>query len=234
MAIALQTVQEQTGARVAVFGSSSAVLASVACLGLLVLFPLPHWLVREYGPVELAQAGAWWVSAAVALFSAGLGRHGLRGRALLGWLGVLSVLAFAREFDMHESLNPEVLGDWGVRYRADWWLDAATPVAVKLLWASAALFLVVGVFMPLLIARPHPLRQLLVGHPATVVLGLAVAAMAMGYVMDDLLGRDQFIPWTMTEGIEESFELIGAVLWFAGILLAVRSPMLVIHRRREA
>lgn len=227
MAVDLQNTQDFGGfsaaaGRIAVFA-----IATAGGLGLLILFPLPHWLVREYGPVELLQAAAWWSSAAIALLSAAAGRQGVRGRAVLTWLGVLSALAFCREFDMHVSLNPETLGDWGVRYRSDWWLDPDVSLGLKALWAGAGATVMLLVTVPLLIARPNPFRQLFVGHTTTVLLGLGVASMGAGYAMDDLFGRNQFIPWTMTEGIEESFELVGAVLWLVGVACATRSPMLV-------
>ena len=168
----------------------------------------------------------------VEAYEAAGGRQGLRGRAVLTWLGVLSALAFCREFDMHESLNPETLGAWGVRYRSDWWLDPEVSLGLKAAWASSAAVIGLLVTVPLLIARPSPFGQVFAAHPATLLLGFGVASMGCGYAMDDLLGRDQFISWTITEGIEESFELMGAALWMLGVACATRSPMLV--RRRGA
>ena len=150
MAVALQHVHEATWAgHGPLKGLVLWCAATLALVGLVVAYPLPHALVREYGPLELIQAGCWWGAAAVAFFSSGFGRHGLRGRALLGWLGVVSALAFAREFDMHESLNPETLGDWGVRYRVDWWIDASVPLTIKAFWAAITVVLALAASLPL-------------------------------------------------------------------------------------
>jgi len=233
MSVPLETVHDYPGGWAAGKRIGVYAIATAAVLGLVVLFPLPHWLVREDGPVELLQASCWWSAAAIGLLSAAAGRQGIRGRAVLTWLGVLSALAFAREFDMHESLNPETLGAWGVRYRSDWWLDPEVSLGLKAMWASSAAAVGLLITVPLLIARPNPLGQALAGHPATLLLGLGVASMAGGYAMDDLLGRDQFLASATTQKIEETLELMGALLWLLGVASATRSPMLVARRAAE-
>ncbi|MFG0305086.1 MAG: hypothetical protein ACF8Q5_02590 [Phycisphaerales bacterium JB040] len=187
-------------------------------LGLLAS-PSPEMLRAVYsegGFIELAQQGVWSASALCAglLFWRERGPHGHRMVTL--WLGVLAVLFLLRELDLHESLNPEVLGDWGVRYRIDWWLDGSVAWWLKGLWAGVGVLVGAAVVVPLVLAggirgMPHKdsaRLRLLAG---------AAVCLGMGFVFDDLL-RHVITNEAVKQTCEEGWELAGAVLYLGAVL----------------
>lgn len=183
----------------------------------------------ENGPVENLQVICWCLSLVLGLVIAFKPTQ-VRDRVFGAWLALLAGLAILRELDRHVLLNPETLGEWGVRYRIDWWLSAETPVLVRLVWLVAGAALLTSLILPFTYAAPKFVVHLRARDGAWWLLTLAVAALFLGYAFDDLLGRDQFVASSITKAVEESFELLGAGLWTAGLWSLRRVPL---HRREQ-
>lgn len=91
---------------------------------------------EEGGVLELTQAAILGTAvpwAAVAALRLPPGRY----RAWGGVLMFVALGAYAREADFHTVLNPQYLGEWGLRYRADWWLNGQVSLWLKLGWVVA-------------------------------------------------------------------------------------------------
>lgn len=61
---------------------------------------------------------------------------------------IITAVAAAREMDAHVLLNPETIGEFGVRYRIDWWLDGDVSFLRKLTWAAIAALAVAAATAP--------------------------------------------------------------------------------------
>ena len=202
-------------------------------------------IAAEDGPVEMAQVTMWCIAAACALLMfpripddvtpvsaarvpAGNGDEnaddnapGTRDRAaswFTAWLGVMALLATARELDLHVVANPETLGAWGVRYRLDWWADFGVPIGPKLLWAGVFLVIGTAVVFPILRAWPT-LARALKRRPLVLAMGvLSGLGLFIGWAWDDL-----FREWTSAYGpyIEEGAELMGSWAYLVAVGLLV-------------
>ncbi|MGP1273395.1 MAG: hypothetical protein ACTS22_08665 [Phycisphaerales bacterium] len=176
-------------------------------------------LVEEGGPVERAQIALWTaaaVTAALLSLGAPLGR-GVRG--LLALLAVLSLAAAAREFDAHIYLNPETLGDLGVRYRIDWWLDGSVSLGLKLGWAIVAVAILAALLAPAWLGRRAVLDMVRARPAAFWCFVASAAALAAGFAVDDLL-RNR-IDLQLGHLIEEGVELLGPIFYLAGTMCLV-------------
>ncbi len=174
-------------------------------------------MFAEHGIIESAQLAAW-----AAAFLAGVGfllkRPPPRERLFALWLCLVASLAALREMDAHTLLNPETLGAWGVRYRLDWWLSAGAPIGARMLWFVVGA-LMAGAVVASTARVASMFDELRRGHEAAWVLfALAGAGIVCGYLLDDILGRGRIVPAVYTQGLEESLELAGAVLYTAGVL----------------
>lgn len=173
---------------------------------------------EEGGVLELTQAavlGTAVLLSAVAAVRLPAGP----ARAWSALLCLLALLAYAREADFHIVLNPRYLGAWGLRYRLDWWLSGEVALSVKLAWA-VALATPVALFGWLYYASGvHPLRALWERRPVAKAMLACVGLYVVGYALDDVLGRGQFLPTWVTMPAEELAEL-GAAL----VLLVLCSP----------
>ncbi|MFG0326893.1 MAG: hypothetical protein ACF8SC_06460 [Phycisphaerales bacterium JB037] len=174
----------------------------------------------EDGLIEYAQLGLWGVcvlvAGAVALTTPG------RARAAAAWRGVLGAVAGARELDLHIKLNPETLGEWGVRYRLDWWTDMSVPLGVKSMWLAIGLAIGIALVLPIYLARQDPIRLLKARHPASVLFAIAIGGLAMGWAMDDL-----FRGWFAEEpaqALEELCELAGVGFYLGSVIACRRIP----------
>jgi hypothetical protein len=191
----------------------------------------PALLHAEGGPIEDIQFGGWLVGALVCAVLALRGRR--RGDRLMpAWLGVLAVGCAARELDLHEKLNSDVIGSLGVHYRIDWWLDGAVPLWLKAGWALVALVVLALVVLPPLLVRPPTARLLRAGDAGTWLLLLAGLLLFGGYAFDDLFGRGRFIEDVqVTKAIEESLELGGVAAFLGSVLAGFGAPLSVRARR---
>lgn len=169
----------------------------------------------ESGIIETAQLIIWLASGLIALTTALTSRDPQRRAPLLA-LGVLALVAAAREYDLHIYLNPETLGEYGVRYRIDWILDGSVPFWLKAGWI--AIFATIAVILYTLIARAGPqFKQMFATRaPAALMLIGSVAFIVIGYALDDLM-RGMFSG--QRGPFEESAELVAVLLFFGAVLV---------------
>lgn len=168
----------------------------------------------EGGLVETAQFWIWVASALIALAIAFTARDPERRAPLLA-LGVVAILAAARENDLHIYLNPETLGPYGVRYRIDWLLDGAVPIWLKGGWL--AIFALIGLIVVLTFRRAGPqFKQMFAARTLTALLLIGTFVFILiGYTLDDLM-RGIF---SGRRGpFEESAELLAALLFLGAVL----------------
>lgn len=170
-----------------------------------------HVAHEELGLLELIQLGVW----CLAVLSAGVVAPRIQN-AKAFWstvfLGVLCVLALMRELDMHILLNPKTLGDWGVRFRWDWWVSLSAPVLPRLMWAAIAGVTFVAVFVPFWKSRGKP--DFSKARPRLFV--LALVFLFLGFSADHLIRH--FMLSETVRFFEEYFELIGSVLVWAAVM----------------
>lgn len=178
----------------------------------------------EGGPMEWMQTIAWLAGAATALLAAAMLRD-RDARALLSLLAAGALLVAARESDLHEKLNSDQFGYWGVHYRRDWWLSADTPLPPRIVWAIAGLLiLVVGGWLAwrsaiAVFLRGSPLGRLV--WPLAAAAGLMVA----GYALDDLLRYRQGINLRQSQVCEETLETAAVLVYLAAIGWGVKLGM---------
>jgi hypothetical protein len=75
-------------------------------------------------------------------------------RLLAMCLGTAALLAGLRELDLHHALGPDVLGDYGMRFRIAWWLDGDVNFALKVGWLIVFALLGTLLAYPLWKVRP--------------------------------------------------------------------------------
>lgn len=168
----------------------------------------------ESGLIEIMQVCAWLASAFIAWAVAFTARDAERPAPLFA-LGVLAILAAAREIDLHIHLNPETLGPYGVRYRIDWLLDGEVPIWLRGGWL--AIFALVGCILVLVFRRAGPqFKRMFAARTLTALLLVGTFGFILiGYTLDDLM-RGIF---SGQRGLfEESVELLAALLYLSAVL----------------
>jgi hypothetical protein len=196
-----------------------------------VLVAAAHWLspesdalYREGGVLEDISVGIWFLSALLAVGTM-MQFANPRTRLMAVWTSWLALLAALRELDLHIWLNPKHLGEYGVRYRLDWWLSTETSVWLRLGWL---LFFVVviglAVYPPVRLWK-RLLSLLLQGDSLMGFLWVAVIFLLGGFVIDDLLRPVHFVELGTKQLCEETSEMIGALLYFIGMVLHWRRPL---------
>lgn len=182
--------------------------------------------IAETSALEHPQTWLWAACAGLA-FSAIAKGPTFRDRMNAFWLWALATLAALRELDLHVQLNPETHGwGFGVSYKLEWWLDAGSaPLIVKLVWACIGVGAIAALLVPPLIVRAPVLHLLRRRDPATLLFIASIALLGAGYVMDDVLGRGQFLSPALAVGIEESAELLGVLAFLASLVLTHRKPL---------
>jgi hypothetical protein len=203
-------------------------------LAVLVLIPLclayaissdPKGLHAEGGPVESLSVACW--VAALLLCVASLFRYNNRlDRLVFKWFSFICALAAARELDAHVLLNPQYLGQFGVRYRTDWFFSNKFKVSIflKLMWAAIFLVPLTLLIAPLFILRKPILRLIRNGDVATGLFLLGIIGLAIGFVCDDTLRKTHFISLNLRQAIEESAEMLGALFFLTGIFCLFLEP----------
>ncbi|MEX2217169.1 MAG: hypothetical protein WD749_00290 [Phycisphaerales bacterium] len=200
-------------------GATAILVAEAACY-----LPAPDWIQvhAESGPIELMQNACWSAAALIAGAEA-LRRRGT-DRLFTAWLFVVGTMAAARELDLHEWLNPDRIGRWGVSFRADWWFSLeSAPLWLKAAWALAFALLAFTLLAPMLALWRPALRLLVRGDAAAGLFAVAIACMGCGYISDDLL-RHAGLPVEPLQAIEETFELFGAASFLASVILLAHTP----------
>lgn len=186
----------------------------------------------ERGPIETLQIVAWGVGLVAGLWIALRGGEA-RNRVFAAWLSLLAALAVLRELDAHTLLNPQTMGDWGVRYRIDWWLSGSTPVLPRVLWLLFGAALITALVAPFLRVAPKFVKLLRARDGAWLLFAAGAAALFGGYACDDLLGRGQFVDPKYSKAVEEAMELLGATCFAAGVLGHKRKPLGIREARAE-
>jgi len=183
----------------------------------------PANLHAENGPIEQMTLAAWLASTLTAAFA--FKRHrGRHDRPAIAWLGTLSLLAALREADAHVLLNPAYLGQFGVRYRLDWFLSPNVSLPLRAAWlvlfATVALLLI----MPVVLTR-LPLGCLLCeGDAAAGLFLISILCLAVGYASDDLLRGTHLLPREILKAIEEVGEMLGGFSFLACLLSLLWKP----------
>ncbi len=139
-------------------------------------------------------------------------------RAVAFWLGFVAFLALLRESDAQHLLNPETLGEWGVRYRIDWWLSGDVSIPLRLFWFVVFTAAITAAALPLTYMKFPFFRMLLSGDRATGLFIFAILLLFCGYAMDDLLRDAGFLSPGLKMLAEELFELAGAVAYLASMI----------------
>lgn len=170
---------------------------------------------EEDGPVERAQIVLWAI-ASIAGVALSLSATRRSTRAILLLLATLAALAVARELDAHIYLNPEKLGDMGVRYRIDWWLDGGVSPMLKAMWAMIAISAAAALFGPAWFAKGAIIRIFRERALPFWFFATAGVCLITGFAVDDLLRNK--IDLQLGHVIEESVELVGPILYLAGTL----------------
>jgi hypothetical protein len=181
-------------------------------------------LYREDGVLEDITVGIWFLSALLAVWTT-IRFNNPNTRLMAVWTGWLALLAALRELDLHIWLNPKHLGEYGVRYRIDWWLSMETSVWLRLGWL---LFFVVVI--GLAVYPPFRLWKRLLGlwlrgDSLMGFLCVAVGFLFLGFVIDDILRPVHFVELGTKQLCEETSETIGALLYFIGMILHWRRPL---------
>lgn len=181
----------------------------------------------EGGPLEVAQMLCWFAAAVVAL--GGVGHAGSwRDRASAVWLAGVALLAAAREADVHDRLRSGSSWLPPVHFRIDWLLDPAQAFGAKVFWLAAFAIAGACLVLPLLFMRAPTARFLRTGDAPTWLLILAFTFLGWGYLADDVLGRGRLgLHYEVTQGIEELFELCGALTFLAALLCEFVRPLSV-------
>jgi hypothetical protein len=168
-------------------------------------------LFSEGHAVQTAQAVVWALTAVVALATASR-RRGLDG-IVLAWQGTLALLALARELDLHELLHAAT----PMHFRLRWLLESDA----SRWWKAGVLGLVLAaaamVFAPLLVLRARWRPLLRQGDRETWLLVAALACLAAGYLLDDIVGRWTGLDRAWTKPVEETLELVGAVAFWTSV-----------------
>jgi hypothetical protein len=168
-------------------------------------------LMSEGHAVQTAQAVVWALSAVVALATAS-SRRGLDA-VVPAWLGALALLALAREMDLHEMLHATT----PIHFRLRWLLESDA----SFWWKAGVLGLVLAmaavVVAPLIVLRSRWRTLLGRGDRETWLLVAALACLAAGYALDDIVGRWAGMDRAWTKPVEETLELVGAVAYWLSV-----------------
>lgn len=176
---------------------------------------------------------AWVLAAALGIVGV-LRWHRPRERLFGAGLVLVCIAAGLRELDAHLWIGPRLIGDWGMHFRIDWWLSASAPVLPRLLWLGGGIAAATVLVWAGLKVWPRVLLLVWSRDRAWMLFVLAVVLLFCGYAMDDLVGRGQFVPKVYTKAVEESAELLGAILFASAVGLHAWVSLSVRERRAEA
>lgn len=215
------------------FATAIAATGSVTLIAAIAIRPSLNLNAKSeaYSIIEPTQPYAWLMVASVATIACAA-QATRRGTLLALWIATLASAAGLRELDLHTLINPDsihLIGinpDFGVRFRIDWWLGEAPPLA-RPVWATmfAAGFAIT--VLPFAFAHyPWP-QKLLKRDPFASLIALGFAALAAAYVIDDLL-RPLFVNADLLQdALEEAAETTAPLLLLtAAIILATNRASL--------
>lgn len=189
------------------------------------LYPRKIDVHAEGGPIEIVQWIAWFVAALIAAIATVRAKT-MRDRLSVGWLFVLAILASARELDLHEAVARGVSWLPPVHFRIDWLLDNSVPLWPKLFWMSVFALAGAALLIPPLLVKAPTMRLLRSADAPTYMLLMSFSLLGAGYVSDDIIGRGNLgIHYEVTQGMEEIFELLGAIAFALGTWYEFRAPL---------
>jgi len=210
--------------RCAMWTACLALPIAVACYAASLLSPRGSAIFQEGEIVEDISVGVWAAGMLAGLWGS-LRARNCAQRLVLAWLAGIALLAGLREIDLHTALNPDTLGEYGVRYKLSWWLSGATPLWLKAGWAGLFLAVAFGLAYPPLRARGTLLRLLREGDVRLLLLCMASVFLALGFAVDDLLRGSAAVKFETRQFLEETSELIGAVIYVLAVLELARRPL---------
>jgi hypothetical protein len=171
-----------------------------------------EWLYSENGLYESGSI-VTLVGAMIVALAAQREVKGALNRASLLWLAAIAALACARELDLHTVLRPEYLGDLGLRFRLDWWIESGPPLSLKLFWGT--IFGTVGLALAGMVwIWRHAALELARGFrrdSSLQMLALMVGLWGVGFTFDDLLRRVDELSMAFKQTVEEGAECLGAL-----------------------
>ena len=174
----------------------------------------------EGSVIEIFQSLAWLFAVPAALV--GVLCKDRHRRLISVWFSVIAALALTRELDLHEALNPESLGSWGVRYRLDWWTDAGVPLTIKGFWFLIGVGIGCAVVLPIARAWPAMLKAIREREAGILAILCCISLLAFGVVLDDIARG--LLPREPAQAVEEVSELLGVLLYLSGVV-AWASPL---------
>lgn len=178
----------------------------------------------EGGPVEIASI-IFWMAAALVANRSRRESSDPRDRLQSFWFASTALLAALREGDAQFLLGKHCMGSWACHWRIDWLLASSSPVVPRILTVLLFAGIAALLLLPLLRLRLPWFRLLRSGDPIARCLALVALCLVLGYVTDDVL-RPCFRAVAVTKrAVEETAELLGAVLFFRAVLAAWRTPI---------
>ena len=185
----------------------------------------PAGLYSEGGVLETLSV-IFWIGALLLCLLALFRWHDRVDQRIFKWLCLICFLSAARELDAHVLLNPIYFGQYGVRYRIDWFFSNKFEVSIllKLMWGAIFIVVLAFLFAPLFIWRKPMIRLIRNGDTAAGLFLFGITALAIGFIFDDILRGTHFMSGNLRRAIEETSEMLGAIFFFGGISCLLWKP----------
>jgi hypothetical protein len=178
-------------------------------------------IYRENGVLESLSVTLWCTGALLG-FSAAFRTATAENRLLAFLMALIALLAALREIDAHIWLNPQHFGSLGVRYRVDWWMNPEVSLPVKIGWALVFLAITTSVAYPLIRLRRSLYHSVRAGAPIPLLFLAAVLFLGLGFAFDDLLRHSSRVTSATRQLMEETAEVLGAVLYLTAVIVYLR------------
>lgn len=201
-------------------------LAVTPSCGAYMMGSAPEGLYAEGGVVETLSLMLWMVTLLLCL-RALFRWHDRLDHLIFKWFCLICGLAAARELDAQVLLNPMYLGQYGVRYRIDWFFSNKFEVSIflKLIWGAIFIVALAFLLAPLVILRKTIMGLIRKGDTAAGLFLLGIIALAIGFICDDSLRGTHFMSLNLRKAIEETSEMLGALFSFGGISCLLWKPV---------
>jgi hypothetical protein len=195
------------------------------CVAQMIMSSAPARLYAEGGVTETLSV-IFWIGAVLLCLRALFHWHDRLDQLIFKWLCLISGLSAARELDAHILLNPKHFGQYGVRYRIDWFFSNKfeASILLKLMWGAIFIVVLAFLFAPLFIWRKPMIRLIRNGDTAAGLFLLGITALAIGFIFDDILRGTHFMSVNLRRAIEETSEMLGAIFFFGGIFCLLWKP----------
>jgi hypothetical protein len=200
-------------------------LVLILLAGAQMMSSAPARLYAESGVIEILSV-IFWIGALLLCLWALFRWHDRIDQLIFIWLCLICCLAAARELDAQVLLNPKHFGQYGVHYRIDWFFSNKFKVSIllKLIWGGIFIVVLAFLFAPLFIWRKPIIRLIRNGDTAAGLFLLGIAALAIGFINDDILRGTHFMSVNLRHAIEETSEMLGAIFFLGGICCLLWTP----------